>query len=326
MADTASTDKPTGTPVKDANGEFTGTSDPTTGKTEPSPDLAKPADVTPPQPKGGPIVTAKQIKLDKWTLYAEGDNLFAKSPGGKVLQIVMFDPKGITQTIQPNKLSDGSDGSKDSIGGNNVPLTGQPVSVENAQVARPPTDTSTPVIPPGPPIPQIPVIGVNLVLPIFSTLFNNLIFPSIREAVDLFLGRNISNQEYDDLIAATHASTVEAREQAWFAGTVMNRARVSGMNVTAVLNQVAQYPAVRGVDPVNPAPTQRYSVGPSPEEAVQIYQNLTLYLPEVPSNNYWINSISPALLPPGECVISNRNGIQGMLVGQSLVYPGAQWP
>jgi hypothetical protein len=322
MADPTENQRPEGTPVYDAKGNEAGTIDPTDGKTEPSPQIAKPGDASPPAPRGGPIVTAKQIRLDKWTLYAEGDNIYARSPGGKILQMVMFDPKGITQKDPPNKLSDGSDGSKNSIGGNNVPFGSQITSAEGTPANAP----VAPVGPVGPTVPSTTValpsispIGINLPSILFNTLFQPSFYPDIRSQADNTLGRIIDDTEWADLIAVSYAeSGGDPRETAWIAGTVLNRARDSGMNVGAILNQLGQFRTV------TPAPDNRYLQGPPAAVEQRVYQSLRDFLPEVPKNNYWYNSVDPAVAPD-KCVVTNRDGIQGILVGQSLVYPGARW-
>jgi hypothetical protein len=328
MVETAADGTFAGFPVYDASGNEAGVTDPTDGKIGPSPEIAKPADVSPPGPKGGPIVTAKLIKLDKWSLYAEGDNLYARSPSGTILQMVMFDPKGITQKDPPNKLSDGADGSKGSIGGNNVPFGSQITSSEgipaNAPVA--PLGPGGPVVPSTVvALPSILPIGLGVLADIFNSLFQPSFYPEIRTMANDMLGRIIDDVEWADLIAASYAeSGGDPRETAWIAGTILNRARDSGMNVSAILNQPGQFRSVTGLDPVNPAPNDRYLQGPPAIVEQRVYQSMRDFLPEVPKNNYWYNSVDPAAAPD-KCVVTTRDGIHGILVGQSLVYPGVRW-
>jgi hypothetical protein len=328
MADPTENSKFEGNPVFDAKGNEAGVTDPTDGKIEPSPQIAKPGEGSAPTPKGGPIVTAKQIKLDKWTLYAEGDNLYARSPNGTILQMVMFDPKGITQKDPPNKLSDGSDGSKGSIGGNNVPFGSQITSAEGTPANAPvrPSDTVGPTVPATVvALPSILPIGLNLPSILFNSLFQPSFYPDIRSQANAQLGRQIDDIEWANLIAASYAeSGGDPRETAWIAGTILNRARDSGMNVSAILNQLGQFRSVTGFDVANPAPVDRYLQGPPATVEQRVYQSLRDFLPEVPRNNYWYNSVDPAVAPD-KCVVTTRDGIQGILVGQSLVYPGVRW-
>lgn len=318
-----------GTPIYDAMGNFTGYYDPTPGETKPSPDFAKPNDEKAKEPKGGPIVTAKQIKMGTWTLYAEGDNIYAKSPSGKILQVVMFDPNGITEKVKPNKLSDGSDGSKDSIGGNNVPLTAKPVSVENKDVAQSPSQQAAgnpQAAFNGVPMP-LPNPVINIPWPLFNSDFIGSFWPESRQVASEYLQRPIDETEWNDLIAAINAEcdytpsgeVVDIVMPAWVAGTILNRARLSGQNITAILNQADQFMRIGPNEP-------SFILGPSPAAEAAIHNSLVNWLPSVPTNNYHYENANPYLLPTGECLPTYRNGIQGVLVGQILVFPGARWP
>lgn len=320
----------TGKPVYDAMGNYTGFNDPTDGETEPSPEIAKPAEVETPDPKGGPIVMAAQIKFGAYTMYVAEDTAWLQTPSGKKLQFVLFDPTGVTENDPPNKLSDGSDGSEDSLGGNNVPVTAEPLSVENRLPNQTSSTSSVPPSPGGKTVawPSIPNMGIGLgdLLNLFNTLFSPSFYPGARAAADQFIGRTLDDAEWANLIAAVAAeSGGDPRELAWVAGTIMNRGRESGMNLTSVLNQPAQYPAVTGWDPANPKPDPKYTSGPNSVIEQRIYASWIEFLPEVPPNNYHYNSVTP---PPGQgqdCVITQRDGIQGLLVGSTLFFPGARW-
>ncbi len=305
-----------GFPVYDSKGNEAGVTDPTNGKTAPSPEIAKPAEVETPDPKGGPIVMAAQIKFGAYTMYISEDTAWLKTPSGKKLQFVLYDPTGVTQNGPPNKLSDGSDGSTGSIGGNNVPFGSQITQAEGTAANAPvgPTVPSTVVA-----LPSILPIGLNLPNVLFNSQFQPAFYPDIRTMANDMLGRIIDDVEWADLLAASHAeSGGDSRETAWIAGTILNRARDSGMNVSSVLNQLGQFRSV------SPAPNVRYLQGPPASVEKRVYQSLRDFLPEVPRNNYWYNSVDPATAPD-KCVVTTRDGIQGILVGQSLVYPGVRW-
>lgn len=89
--------------------------DPSEGVAPPSDDLTDPGQSAP-GPKDFPIKKMGQIRMSGWTIYAEGEKLYARSPKGVKTQIVLYDPSGLTEEAKPNKVSDGSDGSKDSKG------------------------------------------------------------------------------------------------------------------------------------------------------------------------------------------------------------------
>ena len=89
--------------------------DPSDGVAPPSDDLTDPGKEAP-GPKDFPIKKMGQIRMSGWTIYAEGEKLYAKSPKGVKTQIVLYDPSGLTEEAKPNKVSDGSDGSENSKG------------------------------------------------------------------------------------------------------------------------------------------------------------------------------------------------------------------
>lgn len=303
--------------VYDAMGNFTGVDDPATDTPEPSPQIAKPADESVPDPKGGPIVVAGQIKLGKWIIYGEGEKLFAKSPEGKKLQFVLFDPTGITETLLPNKLSDGSDRSKgNSIG--NTAVTGRTVPGSDSGAGG---GASAPAAPTNP---SRPLAGPND-LGQKTTEFKATDQLG-RDEAEKYLGRKMTDEEWNNLVAATFSeSGRNAEEQAWIMGTILNRTRQTGGTVMDTLNQQNQFPTVTGTA-ANPDSSTSFKTGPAKDVEASINGSAVDFLPKVPESNYYFNNADPAAVPAGESVVTQRSGVQGVLVGQSYVYPGAKWP
>ena len=319
-----------GTPVYDAMGNFTGVYDPSTGSTEPSPEIAKPAEIVVPNPAGGPIIVAAQIKLGKWTIYAEGEKLFAKSPAGKKLQFEMFDPDGVTQDSKPNKLSDGSDHSSgESIG--NTEVTGRTVPGAAAEDAAAAAATAGSglgnllnTVASALALAAEIAAAVNFIKSAFSSNKNNT---GGKAAAESYLGRAMSDQDWNNLVAITYADAgPNPQEQAWVMGTILNRSRQSGLNVLDIINQPGQYVAVTG-NISSPEPNTMFSEGPSAAAEDSIISAAVNLLSSVPTNNYYYNALNPAAERVGDCsAVTQRGGIEGVLVGQRLVYPGAKWP
>lgn len=325
-----------GTPIYDAMGNFTGLYDPSTGSTEPSPEIAKPAEIVVPNPAGGPVVVAGQIKLGKWVIYAEGEKIFAKSPAGKKLQFELFDPDGITQAGKPNKLSDGSDKSSgDSIG--NTEVTGRTVPGADAAAAAAAAAafSSSATSSLGSLLDSVAsalalaatvAAAINYVKSLFSSTNNNG-----RAPAEAYLGRAMSDQDWNNLVAITYADAgPDPQEQAWVMGTILNRTRQSGLTVLDVINQPGQFVAVTGDVAVGIGtldPNTMFSVGPTLAAEDSINSAAVNLLSTVPTNNYYYNAINPSVEKVSDCsTATQRGGIEGVLVGRRLVYPGAKWP
>jgi hypothetical protein len=325
-----------GTPIYDAMGNYTGVTDPGAGEEKPSPAIAKPAAVKVTDPVGGPIIVAAQIKLGKWTIYAEGEKLFAKSPDGKKLQLQMFEPTGVTQSVKPNKVSDGSDGSKGASLGNTA-TTGRTVPTVE------PSGGLLGGLSKGFPSGALNINGVlNTISGVLATvaavagIFNVIksLFSannqSGRPAAEAYLGRTIPDEDWNNLVAVTYAEAgSDPQEQAWVMGTILNRCRQSGASVIEIINQPNQFVSVTGdkAAGTNVAVVLgKFELGPSPSVEANINSAVVNFISSVPTNNYYFNAVSKDAPHAGDCYCTQRNGVQGVLVGQSLVYPSAKWP
>lgn len=145
--------------------------------------------------------------------------------------------------------------------------------------------------------------------------------PEGKAAAEAYLGRSMSDSEYNALVAATAAEAgTNQTEQAWVSGTILNRARSSGLTVNQVLNQKGQFEAVTG-----PGGNANFVRGPTASRASSINGSMTNILKNVPKNNYYFDAANPAAYRYGS-MPTNRNGVPPSQIGASRFYPGANWP
>lgn len=145
--------------------------------------------------------------------------------------------------------------------------------------------------------------------------------PEGKAAAEAYLGRPMSDSEYNALVAATAAEAgTNQTEQAWVSGTILNRARASGLTVNQVLNQPGQFEAVTG-----PGGNANFINGPNASRASSINGSMTNILSNVPKNNYYFDAANPAAYKYGS-MPTNRGGVAPSQIGASRFYPGANWP
>lgn len=147
-----------------------------------------------------------------------------------------------------------------------------------------------------------------------------------RAAAEKYLGRAMTDQEYNDLMAATYAEAgSNQQERAWVAGTILNRSRSTGMTVGEVLHQRSQFQAVTGTAN-NPTPSANFVNGPTASAESSINGSFVNYLGDVPQNNYFFDAADPNVYREGTSMPSSRNGVMPSTIGASRFYPGARWP
>lgn len=147
-----------------------------------------------------------------------------------------------------------------------------------------------------------------------------------KAAAEEYLGRPLSDQEYNELVAATYAEAgSNQQERAYVAGTILNRARASGLTVGEVLRQPSQFQAVTGTRN-DPSPSSGFVNGPNAQNENLINGAFTNYLSDVPQNNYYFDAANPNAYGPGTTMPSSRDGVLPTTVGESRFYPGADWP
>lgn len=144
--------------------------------------------------------------------------------------------------------------------------------------------------------------------------------PEGKAAAEEYLGRPMSDEEYNALVAATAAEAgTNQTEQAYVSGTILNRARQSGLTVNQVLAQPNQFEAVTG-----PGGNANFVNGPSASRATSINGSMKNILPSVPKNNYYFDAANPAAYRYGS-MPTNRGGVAPVRIGASRFYPGAKW-
>ena len=145
--------------------------------------------------------------------------------------------------------------------------------------------------------------------------------PEGKAAAEAYLGRSMSDDEYNALVAATYAEAgTNQTEQAWVSGTILNRARASGQTVNQVLNQPGQFEAVTG-----PGGASNYIRGPNTSRAASINGSMVNNLSSVPKDNYYFDAANPAAYRYGN-MPTDRGGVAPRQIGASRFYPGAKWP
>jgi hypothetical protein len=132
-----------------------------------------------------------------------------------------------------------------------------------------------------------------------------------RKAAETYLGRSMSDTEWNDLVSLTFAeSTSNQTERAWVMGTILNRARIgytpAGIRnqkyrfqtITDIINQPYQFQPVTGTR-FSPGPNNTYLNGPTPSAAISIYGAAKNILKDVPKAITLFTSNNPAAYGAG---------------------------
>lgn len=113
-----------------------------------------------------------------------------------------------------------------------------------------------------------------------------------RTLASNFLGRELSDDEWNNLLAATvaEASVNSPKEQAYIMGVILNRARSADYpdDITDVLNQSNQFQAVTGTS-TNPSPSNQF-VNPPRSQIASTVDGVNQYLSDAPK--HWLNFTS----------------------------------
>jgi len=105
-----------------------------------------------------------------------------------------------------------------------------------------------------------------------------------RTSAEKYLGRSMSNTEWDQLIRATSAEagpTSNKDEQARIMATILNRARDSNSTITEELEKPNQFQAVTGTK-YKKGPSEQYTKGPNEERKQDIISSAATILQDVP--------------------------------------------
>lgn len=117
-----------------------------------------------------------------------------------------------------------------------------------------------------------------------------------RLAAENYLGRGLSDEEWNNLVAITYAeSTDNQEERAWVMGTILNRTRINYTplgprnkkykfeTVTDIINQPSQYQPVTGTR-LKPGPNRMFLEGPNKRNQDLIYGAAVKFLNQVPTD------------------------------------------
>ena len=104
-----------------------------------------------------------------------------------------------------------------------------------------------------------------------------------KQSAEQFLGRRISNDEWDLLLrAVTAEASGNTKEQAWVMGVILNRARSGrwGSSINKVLYAPSQFQAVTGTK-YNRNPSSNFTRGPNASQLASIVKGAIEILPNV---------------------------------------------
>lgn len=137
--------------------------------------------------------------------------------------------------------------------------------------------------------------------PDIEPLLGNTNMDDARTQAEAYLGREMSDAEWDALVRATFAeATSDPRERAAVMGVILNRVNspLYPDDVISVLNQQNQFQAVTGTV-YDPGPSQNYTADRSQAELDSMASAINEYLPTVSTD--WLNftANNPAAYGPG---------------------------
>jgi hypothetical protein len=132
-----------------------------------------------------------------------------------------------------------------------------------------------------------------------------------RKAAEAYLGRNMTDTEWNDLVSLTFAeATSNQTERAWVMAVILNRTRIGftplGVRnpkyrfdtITDIINQPYQFQPVTGTR-FDPGPKPSYLNGPNASGATSIYGAAKNILKDVPKGFTKFTSNNPAAYGAG---------------------------
>lgn len=151
---------------------------------------------------------------------------------------------------------------------------------------------------------SIPLVDPNHLTDFQATTWD--LMPTITK----LMGRDISEEEYNVLIAAIWSIVpTDKDEQAWFAKTMINRSKKTGLDLVET---------VRNYEHIDKN-SNMFICGPGLNDEMLIADSLKNNTSSVQDNNYYFDPFRP----DSQTV---RDRVSGILIGRSLVFPGAKWP
>ena len=142
-----------------------------------------------------------------------------------------------------------------------------------------------------------------------------------RQNAETYIGRKLSDSEYDELIRATHAEASggkgDPHEEAMIMASILNRAKNKNKSVNDILHAGGQFQAVTGTK-YNPNPSKNFTDGPNEKRMAGINSSSDL-LSAVPHNQENFTAASDAAYGPG----TNPKYRNDMLANGGKVFGGS---
>jgi hypothetical protein len=135
-----------------------------------------------------------------------------------------------------------------------------------------------------------------------------------------YLGRTISDDEWNQLVAATFAeSSSNQTERAYVMAAILNRARRDNQTIEKILYAKNQFQAVTGTK-YKPGPSIQYATGPNLSAANNIYEATLKTLKNVPKNivNFTAANLKAYGLGTNPGYIDTLNKRGGIKIGQTI--------
>lgn len=145
-----------------------------------------------------------------------------------------------------------------------------------------------------------------------------------RTASESYLGRSMTDSEYDDLQRATaaEAGNKNQLEVAMVTASILNRARINNQTIRQVLTEKRQFESVTGRQGVGFHPSPVFRAGPNDARASQIYGGMENLLPLISKNQTDFTAANPYAygqgFARGQAIIDGRIKKGFVQVGQSL--------
>jgi len=142
-----------------------------------------------------------------------------------------------------------------------------------------------------------------------------------RKAIELYIGRSITDSEFSELISGTYAeASTNQQERAYVMAALLNRSRIKSKPIGSILREKNQFQSVTGTSSNGHQPSSNFINGPDSSNAKSIYGAATNILSQVPKNiiNFTAANLAAygAGTNPGYIqTLKNRGGIQ---IGQTI--------
>lgn len=133
----------------------------------------------------------------------------------------------------------------------------------------------------------------------------------VRWLVQTLITQQIQDEQWNQLLLATASMSLTNEETAWFVKTIVNRCTKTGLNISDILKLYNNFD---------------YSVELDNDTKTKILNSVFKYIRFIPDANFYFDRLSEDEINTKELTSKQRNGVLGIRIGNSLVFPGARWP